>query len=74
MSEVLWEQSVWLTCSECRTEFEVKAIIAQAMRNWQDESGDPLVCAFCSGVYQLYKPGDGTVPQGRESDEQLVEV
>ena len=62
MTEVQWEQIVTLTCTECDGNFEVSAIIAEAMWKWEDESGDPIVCAFCSGVYEIYKPGDGPVP------------
>lgn len=64
-----WKQSITLTCSECCTEFEVSAIVAEAMRSWEAESGDPIVCAFCSGVYELYKPGDSSVTHGKESNE-----
>lgn len=63
MSENSWEQSVWLTCTECSGNFEVTVIIAEAMWKWEDESGDLIVCAFCSGVYENYKPGDGSVPE-----------
>ena len=63
MSEVLWEQSVMLKCSECGGNFEVMAITAESMWKWKAESGDPIVCAFCSGIFDLYKPGDGSVSE-----------
>ena len=68
MSDLSWEQTIWLTCSECKDDFEVKASIAEAMLMWQDEAGDPLVCASCSGVYEIYKPGDGPVPQEKDTE------
>ena len=35
----------------------------EAMWIEKDEAGDPVVCDFCSGVYDLYKSGDGPVPE-----------
>lgn len=63
MSKVIWEQSVLLKCSECCGDFELSAFVVEVMWIWEDESGDLLVCAFCYGVYEVNKLGDGSVPE-----------
>ncbi|MYA70507.1 hypothetical protein F4009_13965 [Candidatus Poribacteria bacterium] len=42
--------TTWLKCAECNEMFEVSNEIADAMRRWRDESGEPFTCGDCAGV------------------------
>jgi len=35
--------------------FEVSNEIADAMRRWRDESGEPFTCGDCAGVDEIYE-------------------
>ena len=45
--EVFFEDDVKLACAECGTIFEVSTWVFEAMLHWQNESGDPIICADC---------------------------
>ncbi|MDE0013905.1 MAG: hypothetical protein OXU36_22380 [Candidatus Poribacteria bacterium] len=47
--------TTWLKCAECNEMFEVSNEIADAMRRWRDESGEPFTCGDCAGVDEIYE-------------------
>ena len=47
-------QKIPLTCDECGLRFEVSPEIAEAMRMWQAEAGDPICCGDCSGEAEVW--------------------
>lgn len=40
--------TIYLECSECGEKFEVSSAIADAMRQWRAESGEPFLCVECA--------------------------
>ena len=42
-----------LKCAECNDMFEVSDQIAEAMRRWRDQSGEPFTCSECAGVDEI---------------------
>ncbi|MYC75716.1 hypothetical protein F4X10_08140 [Candidatus Poribacteria bacterium] len=40
--------TIYLECSECSERFEVSNTIADAMRQWRAESGEPFLCVECA--------------------------
>ena len=43
-----------LTCDECGLPFEVSPEIAEAMRMWEEQAGDPICCAECCGEMEVF--------------------
>ena len=40
--------TTYFECAECNERFKVSNTIAQAMRQWREESGDPFLCVDCA--------------------------
>lgn len=43
-----------LRCDECGLYFEVSPDIAESMRAWEEEAGDPICCSDCSGEAEVW--------------------
>ena len=39
--------TTWLQCAKCNEQFEVSTAVAEGMRDWRKESGDPFLCVEC---------------------------
>ena len=41
-------KTTWLQCAECKEQFEVSTAVAEGMRDWRKDSGEPFLCVECA--------------------------